>query len=186
MQHVGLTDELINTICELVKTGSSFKNAYLLSGVKAKTGQYWRSKALEDEKEDKAVDQSIYIKLADKMDAAKQHYVRSLVDCVTAAGKDPKHWQAAMTMAERIDPETYSRFARLKQYHDLDINPEEDSPTVIISKVLTAIVRGEISAAEGEKITSIISTLIRADENTEIKSMLAQALAFRDELKNGK
>jgi len=185
MRHVGLTDELIKQICEFVSTGSSFKNAYLLSGVKAKTGQYWRSKALEDEKEDKTPEESIYIKLADAMDTAKQQYVRSLVDCVTEAGRDPKYWQAAMTMVERIDPENYSRFNRLKQYNDLDIDPKEDTPVEIISKVLTAIVKGKISAKEGEQIANIIGALVKTEEATEVKEMLTKALSFRDTLKKG-
>lgn len=186
MRYLSLTDELINSICELIKTGSSFKNAYILSGVNHRTGIDWRSTALKDLTENKTANESIYIKLFEAMNKAKQAYIRSLVDCVTRAGKIPKHWQAAMTMVERIEPDDYSRFARLKQYQDLNINPQEDPPTVIISKVLSGIVTGLISAKEGEQITGIISALVKTDENTEIKAMLAQALQFRDTLKEGK
>lgn len=186
MQHVNITDDVITSICEFVRTGTSFRDAYLLAGVNKYTGRHWRAMALKDIRADKSPSESVYIKLSQAMDKAKATYIRSLVDCVNLAGKDPKNWQAAMTLMERRDPETYSRFTRLKSFDELGINPQEDSPIEIISKVLTAILDGKLSTKEGEQMANIIGTIVKTDENTEVKSMLAQAIAFRDALKEGK
>jgi len=186
MQHVNITEDVIDSICEFVKTGTSFRDAYLLAGINKYTGRHWRAMALKDIRAEKSPSESVYIKLSLAMDKAKATYMRSLVDCVNLAGKDPKNWQAAMTLMERRDPETYSRFTRLKSYDDLNIDSKKDTPLEIIAKVLTAILDGKISVKEGEQMANIIGTVVKTDENTEVKSMLAQAIAFRDELKEGK
>lgn len=93
MKHLQLTDKLIEEICSFVQEGSSFKNAYLLSGVNKHTGSHWRETALKDLKENKTAEESIYVRLSEAMDEAKATYIRSLVDCVIAAGKKPKHWR---------------------------------------------------------------------------------------------
>lgn len=186
MQHIGITDAIIDKICEKVRKGVCFRDAYLLAGINNFTGSRWRKQALKDKSNNLTPEVSLYIKLSNAMDVAKADYHESLVECVNKAGKIPKHWQAAMTMLERTNPEIYSRFTRLKSYDDLNINPAEDSPIEIISKVLTAILDGKISAKEGEQMANIIGALVKTDENTEVKSMLARALAFRDTLKEGK
>jgi len=183
MQHVGITDEIVEKICAKVRKGICFRDSYLLAGINNHTGSEWRKRAIKDKADNLSAEDSLYIKLSDKMDAAKAEYHESLVDCVNQAALIPQHWQAAMTLLERTKPEVYSRFVRLKEYKDLDINPAEDSPVVIISKVLKAIIGGKISPKEGEQMANIIGALVKTEENTEIKSMLAQALAFRDTLK---
>lgn len=183
MQHIGITDEIIIKICEKVRNGICFRDAYLLAGINNHTGSNWRKEALKDTENGLTADDSLYIKLSRAMDVAKAEYHSALVECVNQAALIPQHWQAAMTLLERTKPEVYSRFTRLKEYKDLDINPAEDTPLVIISKVLKAIIAGKISAKEGEQMSNIIGALVKTEENTEIKDMLAKALALRDELK---
>jgi hypothetical protein len=183
MQHIGITDEKIKSICEFVRKGVCFRDSYLLAGINNHTGSEWRKQAIKDKQNNLTATISLYIRLSDAMDVARAEYHAELVQCVREAGREPKHWQAAMTLLERTKPEVYSRFVRLKEYQDLDINPAEDSPVVIISKVLTAIVKGKVSTKEGEQIANIIGALVKTEENTEIKQMLSQAITARDELK---
>lgn len=94
MRHLQPNDELINTICEFVKKGSPFESAYILSGVGRHAGEKWRVKAREDLKANKTAQDSVYVKLSIEMDKAKQAFIQSLIDCITVAAKDPKHWRA--------------------------------------------------------------------------------------------
>lgn len=90
MRYLQITDKLIDDICSFVESGSSFKNAYLLSGVNNHTGSYWREMALKDRKNGLTAENSLYIKLSEAMDKAKKRYCQSLVKTVRKAGKSHK------------------------------------------------------------------------------------------------
>jgi hypothetical protein len=165
MQHLGLTDELIISICEHVRAGTAFRDSYLLAGVNKHTGSEWRKQAIKDEKAGETAETSIYVKLSQAMDKAKAEFIRSLVDCVKAAGKEPKHWQAAMTLAERRDPDNYSRFSQVKKYDDLGLNPSSQSPLELVSGILGAVIDGKISSQEGKQMSEIIGNIIKVEEN---------------------
>lgn len=183
MQHLSITDDVINEICKHVQSGACYRDAYLLAGINHYTGSHWRKVALEKARDGISADDDMHVKLFLKMDAAKAAYYQSLVKTVNEAAANPKCWQAAMTLLERTQPEIYSRFTRLKEYTDLDIDPDQDTPVQIISKIMKAIMSGKISAKEGEQMSNVVAALVKTDEVTEVKDMLAKTLAFREELK---
>jgi hypothetical protein len=179
MKHLSLNDDLIAKICRFVEEGMCFRDAYLLSGVNKHTGGEWRKSALNDIKEGKTEEESIFVRLSNRMDEAKARYHKGLVRCVNEAGKDPKNWQAAMTLLERVDPETYSRFNKLKQYEELGLDPKTQSPLELTAGILRNALAGKISMDEGRKFSDIIGNLIKVDENTkgwEIINQLKQEM----------
>lgn len=90
MNHLKLNNKLIEEICSYIESGSSFRNAYLLSGVNNHTGSYWRETALKDIKKGLTAKNSLYVKLYVAMDAAKKRYCQSLVKLIEKAGKSHK------------------------------------------------------------------------------------------------
>lgn len=180
---LALTDELIDKICEYVENGMSNRDSYLLAGINPGTGNNWREAGMQDQREGKDEDTSIYIRLVLSMDAARSRYYQGLVDCVNAAGRQPQHWQAAMTLLERTNPEVYSKFARLKKYEDLGLDPNNDTPLELVAGVLKNVIKGTISGQEGKQMSEIIANVIKVDENTRGWEIINQ---IKKELKGSK
>lgn len=177
MQHLNITLDLIKKISEFVEQGMCHRDAFLLAGCNAGTGANWRKQALVDQKEGIKEADSLYIQLSNRMNEAKSCYYQSLVNCVNIAAKKPEHWQAAMTILERRDPEVYSKFTRLKKYDDLGLDPTKQTPLELVAGVLSGVIKGKLSGIEGKQMSEIIGNIIKVEENSKGWDMINQLKA---------
>jgi transposase len=94
-----LTDEVRTAILEAVELGVPNDYAADLAGVHRSTFYRWKA-----ENED----------FQDALLKSKTRCIRTALERIHAASKDPKHWTAAAWLLERICPESFGRKVEVK------------------------------------------------------------------------